>query len=485
MRLQTRLGNAAQAAVIDRLLHLPAPFFRDYEAGDLARRALAIDSILLMLGNTAESAVFSWLFGLFSLFYLFFIDLRLALLAALLVGLELTWTLALDYAVLLQERRSARISGDVASKVLQLLSGIAKLRAHGAERRAFSLWAGLYGRQRTILIRVRRIGIALATIDAGYSLVCSIALFAAVAWLLPDLATGQFMAFSSAFGQFLGATLGMTSALTSTLSVIPLYERARPILRATPEIGSTGQAAGKLTGAIDISKVSFRYQPDGPLILDDVSISVRPGEFIALVGPSGSGKSTLCRLLLGFEHPQAGAIHFDGQDLAGMDMVAVRRQLGVVLQNGRLMAGDIFTNIVGSAPLSIEDAWEAARMAGLDHDIEAMPMGMHTLIAEGAGTISGGQKQRLLIARAVVKKPRILLFDEATSALDNHTQAIVARSLAQLNATRIVVAHRLSTVVDADRIYFMEGGRIVEQGSYGELMKLGGRFAALAERQLA
>lgn len=485
MRLQTRLGNAAQAAVVDRLLHLPPPFFRDYEAGDLARRALAIDSILLMLGNTAESAVFSWLFGLFSFFYLFFIDLRLALLALALVALQLTWTLAFDYLALLQERRNAKISGEVASKVLQLLSGIAKLRANGAESRAFALWAGLFSRQRGIAIRVRRNAVVLATIEAAYGLVCTIALFAVVAWAVPDMATGQFMAFSSAFGQFLGATLGLTSALTATLSIIPQYERAKPILQATPEISRAGGAAGRLSGAIDICKVCFRYQPGGPLILDDVSITVRAGEFIALVGPSGSGKSTLCRLLLGFEHPQAGAIHYDGQDLSGLDLVAVRRQLGVVLQNGRLMAGDIFTNIVGSAPLSLEDAWEAARMAGLEADIGAMPMGMHTIIAEGAGTISGGQKQRLLIARAVVKKPRILLFDEATSALDNHTQAIVAQSLTRLNATRIVVAHRLSTVIDADRIYYMEGGRILEQGSYQELMQLDGRFAALAKRQIA
>lgn len=484
MRLQTRLGNAAQAAVVDRLLHLPAPFFRDYEAGDLARRALAIDGMLLLLGNTAESAVFGWLFGLFSLFYLFFIDARLAGLALALVVLELAWTLAFDYAALLQERRNARLGGEVASKVLQLLSGIAKLRACGAESRAFALWAGLYARQKTIALRVRRNAIVLATLDAGYGLVCSIALFAAVAWFVPDIAAGRFMAFSSAFGQFLGATLGLSAALTATLSIIPQYESARPLLAATPE-RQGGGSAGRLSGAIDISKVSFRYQPDGPLVLDDVSIGVRPGEFIALVGPSGSGKSTLCRLLLGFEHPQAGAIHYDGQDLAGLDPVAVRRQLGVVLQNGRLMPGDIFTNIVGSAPLSQDDAWEAARMAGLDADIAAMPMGMHTLIAEGAGTLSGGQKQRLLIARAVVRKPRILLFDEATSALDNRTQAIVADSLFRLNATRIVVAHRLSTVVGADRIYFMEGGRIVEQGSYEELMRLDGRFAAMARRQLA
>ena len=216
-----------------------------------------------------------------------------------------------------------------------------------------------------------------------------------------------------------------------------------------------------------------------------MNIRIEPGEFVAFVGPSGSGKSTLFRMLLGFEKPLSGGVYYDGQDLAGLDVQAVRRQLGVVLQNGKLMPGDIFTNIVGSAPLSHDDAMQAVVMAGMEDDIKAMPMGLHTVIAEGAGTISGGQKQRLMVARAIVKKPRILLFDEATSALDNRTQAIVANSVSQLKATRVVIAHRLSTVIDADRIFVINAGRVVETGSYDELMQLDGQFAELARRQIA
>jgi ATP-binding cassette subfamily C protein len=484
MRVQARLGNSTQAAVIERLLCMPAPFFRDHEAGDLAQRALGIDSILQMIGNTAEGAIFGWVFGLFSLFYLFFLDVRLALLAVLLVGIELSWTLGLNYWALLLQRKGARISGDIASRVFQILNGVAKLRAHGAEPRAFALWANLFAEQKTLDVQVRRISITLATMDAGYSLVCSIVVFAAVAFLLPGTQTGQFIAFSTSFAQFLAATLALNAALSSTLAVIPLYERARPILETVPESGEGQHAPGELSGAIDISGVSFRYSADGPEILSGVSLHIHAGEFIALVGPSGCGKSTLCRLLLGFERPQAGAIYYDGQDFAGLDKVAVRRQLGVVLQNGRLMAGDVYTNIVGAAPLSMDDAWEAARLAGLEDELRNMPMGMHTLISEGASTISGGQKQRLMVARAIVRKPRILLFDEATSALDNRTQAIVAASIAELKATRIVVAHRLSTIMGADRIFFIEGGRVVETGTYAELMQLNGRFTALAERQL-
>ena len=229
--------------------------------------------------------------------------------------------------------------------------------------------------------------------------------------------------------------------------------------------------------------MTFHYQQDLPPALQDVSFKVRPGEFVAFVGPSGSGKSTLLRVLLGFEEPDSGSVYFDGQDFSRLDVQAVRSQIGVVLQSGRIMAGDFFTNIVGSTAHTLEDAWEAARMAGLAEDIEAMPMGMHTVVSEGANTLSGGQRQRLLIARAIVSKPRIVFFDEATSALDNRTQAIVSESLERLNATRIVIAHRLSTIRNASCLYVMERGRIVQSGTYDALVALEGPFADLARRQ--
>ncbi|MFL6714910.1 MAG: ATP-binding cassette domain-containing protein, partial [Burkholderiaceae bacterium] len=404
--------------------------------------------------------------------------------AILLVGLQLSWTLVMNYRALLIERQSAALSGRIASQVFQILTGIAKVRAHGAERRAFSIWAGLFAQQKALDMRIHRIGNTSATFDAGFGLLCSILLFGAVAFLLPDMRAGQFLSFSAAFAQFIGATMALGGALTSSLGVIPLYERARPILQAVPEAVTSAHLPGRLTGAIDISGLSFGYGADGPDVLSDIDITIRPGEFIALVGASGCGKSTLLRLLLGFETPRSGAIYYDGQDLSGLDKVAIRRQIGTVLQSGRLIAGDMFTNIVGTAPLAMEDAWEAARMAGLDGDIQAMPMGMHTMINDGATTISGGQRQRMMIARAIVSKPAILLLDEATSALDNRTQATVTSSIATLKATRIVVAHRLSTIAGADRIFFIERGRIVETGTYQELMTLNGRFKTLAERQL-
>lgn len=484
MRIDARIGNATQAAIIHRLLHLPAPFFRNYSAGDLAQRAFGIASILQLLSNTTQVALLSWIFGLFSYAYLFFINWQLALLATLLVAFAIILTTALNFWRLKLERQMFQVQGDIASRVFQILNGIAKLRASGAEKRAFSLWASDFSRQKTLDFKTQRIGNILSVFNAGYVVLASLLLFAAVAWFTPGINTGSFVAFNTAFAQFFAATLAMTAAMTASLNAIPLYERAKPILHASPEVGKSQSPPGVLTGAIDISHVTFRYIPDGPAILSDISISINPGEFVAFVGPSGSGKSTLFRLLLGFEQPESGAIYYDQQDLSGLDIGAVRRQLGVVLQSGKLMPGDIFTNIVGSSPLTLEDAWEAARMAGFEEDIKSMPMGMHTVIAEGAGTISGGQKQRLMVARAIVKKPRILLFDEATSALDNETQAIVARSVERLNATRIVIAHRLSTIIKADRIFVIEAGQVAESGNYEELMAQNGRFAELAKRQI-
>jgi ABC-type bacteriocin/lantibiotic exporter with double-glycine peptidase domain len=284
---------------------------------------------------------------------------------------------------------------------------------------------------------------------------------------------------------FLHATIGASSSLLAIVDAFPAYERTKPILEALPEVTETKTDPGDLSGRIELSHVSFRYKADGPLVLVDFSLQIKAGEFVALVGPSGSGKSTLMRLLLGFETPESGKLYYDGQDLAGLDMRAVRRQCGVVLQNGRLMPGDIYQNIVGTSLLTLEDAWEAARMAGLEKDIYEMPMGMHTVLGEGSSTLSGGQRQRLMIARAIVAKPRIVLLDEATSALDNRTQAIVTRSLEGLKATRIVIAHRLSTVQRAERICVVVKGRLVQSGTFEELAGRPGPFAELARRQLA
>ena len=482
LRIEIKLDHALQSAVWDRLISLPTPFFRNYTAGDLSNRAMAISAIRRALSGTVVLALLTAIFSIFNFLLLFIVDLRLAIAATILVLVIFIVTIASGYWQMRYRRRQAEEQGRISGMILQFITGISKLRVAAVEHRAFAHWARAFARQRRLAFAAGNMENSLAVFNAFFPLLASIIVFAMVS--SADISTGVFLAFNAAFTQFLLAGLQLALAITSILDIVPLYERLKPIIQTEPEVDESKSDPGDLSGEIEVSRLSFRYVADGPLILSDVSFHVNPGEFVALVGPSGSGKSTLLRLLLGFEKPESGGIFYDGQDLSGLDIRLVRHQLGVVLQNSQLMTGDIFTNIIGVAPLTIDDAWEAARMAGLEEDIRNMPMGMHTLLSEGGSTLSGGQRQRLLIARAIAQKPRILFFDEATSALDNRTQAVVSASLERLDATRLVIAHRLSTIINADRIIVLQNGRIVQMGTYDELMRQPGLFADLARRQL-
>lgn len=485
LRLETRMESNVEAGIWDRLLNLPAPFFREYSAGDLAVRAMGISQVRQALTDVAFSSVLTLVFSLVSFALLFYYDVRLAAVASALFFLIVGVTSVAAVIQLRYERELSQLRGRIAGLVLQMLTGISRLRVAGAENLALAVWAREFGRQKGLAFRARTAANRLAAFNAAVPVVASLLLFGSFT-LLPrrDISLGVFLAFNAAYVQVLFAAVMMSSAVSSVLQIIPLYERAGPILRTWPEVDPARVAPGELTGDIEISHVSFRYSPEGPVVLDDVSAHIRPGEFVAFVGPSGAGKSTVLRLLLGFETPTAGSISYDREDLALLDRQAVRRQTGVVLQNSKLTPGDLLTNIIGSSLLTLDDAWEAARVSGLDEDIMEMPMGMYTVISEGESTLSGGQRQRLMIARAVVAKPRILLFDEATSALDNATQARIIQSLEWFKATRIVVAHRLSTIRHADRIYVLEGGKLVQQGCYDDLIKQPGLFADLAKRQM-
>ena len=372
--------------------------------------------------------------------------------------------------------------------MVQLVNGVTKLRVAAAEDRAFGQWARSYSRLLRLELRQRRIQDGVQLANLLLSRVSTIVIFAIAASLVRDgltLTTGVFLAFNVAYGTFIGAISSLSNTVTDVMAIAILRERARPILEATPEITDRKVDPGQLAGKVEMAQVVFHYREDGPIILNSVSVTAEPGEFVAIVGPSGSGKSTLFRLLLGFESPGSGAIRYDGQDLGGLDVFAVRRQLGVVLQHGRINAGSLFENIATGTHVSLNDAWDAAKATGFADEIDAMPMGMHTMISEGGTNISGGQRQRLLLSRALVHKPRILLLDEATSALDNQTQAVVAESLRQLDVTRLVIAHRLSTIRGANRICVLDRGAIVQQGTYEELAREPGLFARLISRQLA
>ena len=494
LRVEGKLDFNTQAALWDRLLNLPVTFFRDYSAGDLANRSLAVSQIRAVLGGTVVVSMLSGLFSVTSLVLLFYYSPMLAGLAALLAFTALAVMVAGGLVQMKLQRQVAENAGKIAGMVFEFIDGIAKFKVSGTEGRAFARWAGAFVAQKKLAASSRKITNLTAVFDAGFRVIALCLIFWAVDGQLKErgggLSTGSFLAFNAAFGQLLAAAIALGSGVLSLLHVVPLYTRARPIFETLPEIDADKADPGELSGAIEVNHVAFRYSADTPLVLRDVSFSIRAGEFVAFVGASGSGKSTLLRLLLGFEKPLSGAIYFDGQDIAGLDIREVRTQMGVVLQNGKLLPGDILTNIIGSSPLTVDHAWEAARMAGMEQDIKDLPMGMYTVVAEGGRGLSGGQRQRLMIARAIVGKPRIMLFDEATSALDNRTQEIVSHAMEQMSAgqtkvTRLVIAHRLSTIVKADRIIVLDKGMIVQTGTYDELINQEGFFANLARRQLA
>ncbi|MGE0043717.1 MAG: NHLP bacteriocin export ABC transporter permease/ATPase subunit [Vicinamibacterales bacterium] len=489
LRLETRMSGTVQPAMWDRLLGLPVAFFRRFAAGDLSQRVMAVDTIRSVLSGAATSAVMTGLFSVFLGAQMFYYSWQLGLLGLGLVLVAMAATTLAGYLKLSRQRDVMEIEGRLSALVLQLLTGISKLRVTGSEGRAFAEWARDFAAKKTLALRAGRIENRLAIFGAVFPVLSSILIF----YLLIDyvmgpdttVTAGAFIAFNAAFGSFLGQMLQLSSTAMSLLIVVPLHERSRPILDALPEVDDDKADPGDLTGRIDVDHLSFRYTEDGPLVLDDVSLQIAAGDYVAIVGPSGSGKSTLLRLLLGLDVPGSGSIYYDGRDLSQLNVALLRKRMGVVMQTGKIRAGSIFDNVVGSAPLTLDDAWEAARMAGFDADVREMPMGMQTVLQQGGLTLSGGQRQRLMIARAIVNRPRILVFDEATSALDNHTQAIVAESLQVLHATRIAVAHRLSTIRGADRIYVMDRGRIVQAGSFEELSSQPGLFADLIRRQVA
>lgn len=485
LRLEGRMDSFIQAAIWDRLLNLPVSFFRNYTAGDLAIRANSINAIRQLLSGAVLGSLFSGIFSTFNYVLLFQYDAGLALVAGGLVLVAMAVTAAIGLLQIRYQRKLLDVQGRISGTMLQLLNGVSKFRMAAAENRAFFLWAGAFAEQKKLSFQARMLDNYSGVFQSFFPLVASMVLFYLVASKESTLSAGQFIAFFAAFTAFLAAMLSMASALLSLVHVVPLYERAKPILTTLPEVNDQLEDPGDISGAIEVKHIQFRYGADLPLVLKDISLNIKAGQFVAFVGASGCGKSTLLRLLLGFEQPDSGSVYFDGQDMRSLDISLLRSQFGVVLQNSKLMSGDMYTNIVGTSNLTVDEAWEAAAMAGLDDDIRSMPMGMHSVISEGGSTLSGGQRQRLMIARAIARRPKVIFFDEATSALDNRTQAIVSESLEKLQATRIVIAHRLSTITNADMIYVFDKGTIVQSGTYDELISAEGLFADLASRQLA
>jgi ATP-binding cassette subfamily C protein len=490
LRIEGRVSATLIPAVWERLLRLPSRFFAGFSSGDLALRAMGLSEVFKRASGAVVTSMVTGVFSLFNLALLFAYSWRLALITTLLLGLLLLVTSLLLASRLRFEMSIGRIDGVLSGLLLELFGGIITLRSAGAEGRALARWAAQYGERLRLLIRSRRVSNAVHQWLSAFPILTAMVVYTGAVVVDPGLMhAGSFLAFNMAFANLVAALLSGCYSAIAVLDMFPMCQRIRPILEESPEFPAAVIEPVRLAGALALNRVSFRYdgQDPGERTLDDVSLQVRPGEFVAIVGPSGSGKSTLMRLLLGFEGPDSGTVTYDGRELATLDVREVRRQIGVVLQNAQLMPSDIFSNIVGFAPaLGVEEAWQAARLAGLEDDIRAMPMGLQTLVGEGGGNLSSGQRQRLLIARAIVHRPRILLLDEATSALDNITQSIVSDSLAnQLRGvTRVVIAHRLDGITKADRIYVLREGRIVQSGRYDQLLAEPGPFRELARRQM-
>jgi NHLM bacteriocin system ABC transporter ATP-binding protein len=486
LRLEGAIDWKLQAAVIDRMLRLPASLFREYTVGDFVGRSMGIDAARRIFTGRVLRGMMAGLFCWLSIGLMFYYDLKLGLIAFLLTIVRALLIISVSAVRLYHEGKYFNLQGKTGGFVLQLISGIGKLRVAAATARSLAVWSRQFVDQRLHFIASQQAANALGVFESSFPLIATIIIFAAATSTksLLLLNIGGFLAFFTAFGQSMGSVGAWASGVSEGLIAIPHLVRLRPLISGVAEVSEDRKPPGELSGAVEFSRLTFRYVPGGPPVLDNVSLRIMPGEYVAIVGPSGSGKSSLFRLLLGFEKPEAGAVFFDGKAIDTLDISAVRRQLGVVLQNGTLATGSIYENICGGVQLPLEQAWEAARLAGLEADIEAMPMGMHTVVSEGVNTLSGGQRQRVMIARAVARRPRILLFDEATSALDNQSQAIVSRTLGNLNVTRIVIAHRLSTVRQVDRIIVLVEGKIVQSGSFAELSSIPGTFASFAQRQL-
>lgn len=479
-----RIGNKidlyAQNAIWVRIFNLPIEFFKKYESGELTQRALAVGQLCTIISSGLIPTLLGSLFSFLYLFQINRVSHKLMIPSLIIIILMVASSVLNS---LLQSRYTHgcnKLENSLSSLIFQLLNSVAKIKIAGAEIRAFSKWSSLYSKKSQMPNLYIQIFSAInKLISFGGTIVLYLIAYRSL------LSSSSYIAFNVAYGSFSAAIMGLSNITSLIAAMKPSLDLLEPILQAEPENTGYKKQVKGLGGDIEIDQVTFRYKEELPSVINNLSLKIKKGEYIGIVGSSGCGKSTMLRLLLGFEKPESGAVYYDNQDLEGLDNRSVRQRIGIVLQNGKLFSGNIYSNIVICAPwLSKDDAWKAAEKAGLAKDIEAMPMGMYTMVSESGTGLSGGQQQRLLIARALAADPDIIMFDEATSALDNVTQSIVVNTLEQLDITRIVIAHRLSTIRNCSKIIYLDKGRIAEAGTYEELMERGGLFASMANRQL-
>ena len=481
-RVRYKMNVNVSAATMMRILSLPASFFKQYSTGELNQYIAYMDSLCSTIVDSLFSTAVT---GVFSLVYI----VQIFAFAPSLVIPSLIVTFLTLGVSLLSARTQMRIDKEKMTwnakergLVYSLITGIQKIRLSGAENRAFFKWSRIYTKGAELTFNPPAIIRLSKVFSTAISMIGTAVMYYVA--VKSQVRVADYYAFNSAYAYISSAFSAITSVALTAASIKPIITLIRPLLEAKPETSESKETVTRLSGSIEISHVTFGYDPESKPLFEDFSLTIPARQYVAIVGRSGCGKSTLVRLLLGFEKPSRGVINYDRKDLQHLDLRSVRRQIGTVMQDGKLFSGSIFENIVISAPtLKLQEAWDAAEIAGIADDIRDMPMGMNTVLQEGGGTISGGQRQRLMIARAIAPKPRILIFDEATSALDNITQKKVSEALDKMKCTRIVIAHRLSTIRHCDRILVIDGGKIAEDGTYDDLIARGGIFAELVERQ--
>ncbi|MBE6470417.1 MAG: NHLP bacteriocin export ABC transporter permease/ATPase subunit [Coriobacteriaceae bacterium] len=481
-RVSLKLDIATEAATFARLLSLPTSFFKQYSSGNLSVRVSQVSMLTQLITSLILGSGLTFVLSIVYLFQIAAYASSLVLPALLIVLVQATFTALTTVLIARYNRLAMDANAKLSGTVTALLNGIQKIKLAGAENRAFAKWAHSYSDYARATYNIPGFLSAVPAIVAFIGMLGTIAIyyFAGVS----QMNIADYMSFNVAYGQMNASIMIIAGAAAQFAQIKPMAEMVAPILEAEPEIAADKPSVETLTGGLEVSGVSFRYNESSPYVINNLSFKVRPGEYVALVGKSGCGKSTIMRLLLGFEKPERGSIFYGPYDVSKVDLRSLRQSIGTVMQDGKLFMGDIFSNITISSPTAtLDDAWAAAELAGIADDIRKMPMGMQTIVTEGGGGVSGGQRQRLMIARAICGKRSILMFDEATSALDNKTQKHVSDSLDSLKCTRIVVAHRLSTVRHCDRILVVDGGTIAEEGTYEELIERDGIFAELVARQ--
>ena len=481
-RLDTKTSLGVQSSMMMRLMSLPASFFRKYNPGELKARSMSVNQLCSMIMSMILGTGLSSLTSLIYITQIFSYARALVIPALIVIAITVTFSFISIMMQIKINRKLMDIGAKEAGLSYSLITGIQKIKLTGSEKRVFAKWLDLYSEEAELTYNPPMFIKINGVITTAISLISTIILYYMA--VISGVDQSSYFAFTSAYNMLSGAFMSLSGIALSVASIQPILEMAEPFLNNEPETSENKEIVTRLNGAIELDHVSFRYSEETPYVLDDLSLKIKPGEYVAVVGRTGCGKSTLVRLLLGFEKPEKGAVFYDGRNVDSLDLPSLRRKIGTVTQDAGLFQGDIYSNIVITSPeLTLDDAWEAARKAGVADDIRAMPMGMHTIISEGQGGISGGQRQRLMIARAVAPNPKILIFDEATSALDNKTQKMVNDSLDSMGCTRIVIAHRLSTIRHCDRILVLDGGKIIESGTYDELIAQNGYFAELVERQ--